>query len=127
MDLYTGLKTLHLSCAALSLGGFVLRGTWMLTDSPWLHRPATRILPHVNDTLLLGAGIGLALLIHQYPLTDAWLSAKLLALLAYIGLGTVALKRGRSKRIRALAFVGALLVFGYLVAVALTHRPWPLS
>lgn len=125
MDPYAGLKTLHVGCAALSLGGFVLRGTWMLRSSPLLHHRLTRILPHLNDSVLLGAGIGLALLIGQYPLTHAWLTAKLLALLAYIVLGSIALKRGRTRRLRGLAFGAALLAFAYMLAVTLTHRPWP--
>jgi uncharacterized membrane protein SirB2 len=79
----------------------------------------------VNDSLLLAAGIGMAVMLRQYPLVDGWLTAKLLALLGYIGLGTIALKRGRTKRIRLLAFGGALLTLAYLVAVALTRSPLP--
>jgi uncharacterized membrane protein SirB2 len=56
----------------------------------------------------------------QYPLAQPWLTAKVGALLLYIVLGSVALKRGRSKGIRAAAFLAALATFAYIVAVALT-------
>ena len=125
MELYPLLKHLHVTCVALTAGGFLLRGGWMLRGSPLLQHPLSRVLPHVNDTLLLGAGIGLTLLLRQYPFVNGWLTAKLLALLAYIVLGTIALKRGRTKGIRIAAFGGALLTLGYLVGVALTRTPWP--
>jgi uncharacterized membrane protein SirB2 len=125
MELYPFLKHLHVTCVVLTAGGFLLRGVWMLRTSPWLHHPLTRVLPHVNDTLLLAAGVGLMLLLHQYPFVDGWLTAKLLALLAYIVLGTFALRRGRTRTIRLAAFAGALLTLGYLVSVALTRSAWP--
>lgn len=125
MELYPLLKHLHVTCVTLTAAGFLLRGAWMLRGSPLLHHPLTRVLPHVNDTLLLGAGIGMMLMLHQYPFVDGWLTAKLLALLAYIVLGTIALKRGRTRAIRLGAFGGALLTLGYLVGVALTRNPWP--
>ena len=50
-------------------------------------------------------------------------AAKVLALLAYIGCGSVALKRGRSKAVRGIFFVMALSCFAYIVSVALTRHP----
>jgi len=44
-------------------------------------------------------------------------------LAAYIVLGTVALKRGRTKGMRTAAFIGALACFAYIVAVAVTRNP----
>ncbi|MEK7304237.1 MAG: SirB2 family protein [Pseudomonadota bacterium] len=117
------LQTVHVGSAMLSITGFVLRGVWMLQDSPLLRARATRILPHVIDTVLLLSAIALALRIAQYPFVHAWLSAKVLALLAYIVLGSVALKYGRSRRVRALSYGMALGVFLYIVAVAITRSP----
>lgn len=122
MDL---LKAVHVGSAILSISGFVLRGIWMLQDSPLLKARATRILPHVVDSVLLVSAIALALRLHQYPLVHAWLSAKVLALLAYIALGSIALKYGRNRRVRALSYGLALAVFLYIVAVALTRSPIP--
>jgi uncharacterized membrane protein SirB2 len=84
-----------------------------------------RVVPHVNDTLLLSSGIALAVLVQQYPLVHVWLTAKFFALIAYILLGTIALKRGKTKAQRVAAWIAALLVFGYMVAVAITHDPFP--
>ena len=122
---YALLKQLHLATIAITLTLFVLRGFWMMMDSPRLKARWVRIVPHLNDTLLLASGIGLAVLLQQYPLVHGWLTAKLFALIAYIVLGTVALKRGKTRSRRIAAWFAALLVFGYMVAVALTHDPLP--
>ena len=122
---YTLLKYLHLACVVLSGGGFVLRGAWMMRGSPMLARRWVRVAPHVVDTALLASAIALAVMIGQYPLVHGWLTAKVLGLLAYIVLGTIALKRGRTRGVRVAAFGGALLVFAYIVAVAITKSVVP--
>lgn len=120
------IKTAHVGCAVLSFGLFFLRGIWMLYTPQRLGQLWVRILPHVIDTVLLASAIALAVLSRQYPGALPWLTAKLVALLVYIGLGTVALKRGRTRGIRMLAWFAALGTFGYIVAVAYTRRAWPL-
>jgi len=122
---YVALKNLHLATIALTLTLFVLRGAWMMADSSRLQVRWVRIVPHVNDTLLLTSGISLAILMQQYPLVHGWLTAKFFALIAYIVLGTLALKRGKTKARRIAAWVAALLVFGYMAAVARAHDPFP--
>ena len=116
-------KSVHELCALASFTLFVLRGAWMLRGSPQLSRRWVRILPHLIDTVLLASAIALALMLQQYPLTHAWLSAKLVALLLYIVLGMVALRYGRTRRVRAAAWIGALAVFLYIVSVAFSHDP----
>lgn len=120
---YLWLKHLHLSSVVLSGTGFLLRGLWMLLDSPMLQRRWVRIAPHLIDTLLLGSAIAMAVLSGQYPFAQSWLTAKVVGLLIYIGCGTVALKRGRTKAQRAAFFVIALLTFAWIVSVALTRNP----
>jgi len=122
---YLALKNLHLATIALTLALFILRGAWMVAESPRLQARWVRIVPHINDTLLLASGIALAVLIQQYPLVHGWLSAKFFALIAYIVLGTIALKRGKTRGKRIAAWIAALLVFGYMVAVAIAHDPLP--
>jgi uncharacterized membrane protein SirB2 len=95
----------------------------MLRDSPQLSRRWVKILPHAIDTLLLASAVALTLVLHQYPLTDAWLSAKVVGLLVYIGLGLAALRYGKTRGVRAAAWIGALAVFLYIVSVALRHDP----
>lgn len=122
---YSLIKNLHLTTIVLTLALFILRGAWMMADSPRLQARWVRIVPHVNDALLLTSGIALAVLIQQYPLVHGWLTAKFFALIAYILLGTIALKRGKTKAQRVTAWIAALLVFGYMVAVAIAHDPFP--
>jgi uncharacterized membrane protein SirB2 len=117
------LKAVHVGSAILSICGFVLRGVWMLQGSPLLKARATRILPHIVDTVLLASALALALRSAQYPFVHAWLTAKVLALLAYIVFGSIALKYGRSRRVRALSYGMALGVFLYIVAVAIARSP----
>jgi len=120
---YLVLKWVHIACAILSISGFMLRGMLMLLDSPLLTMRFARIAPHVVDTVLLASALWLAVLIGQYPFVQGWLTAKVLALIAYIVLGTLALKRARSKTLRAAAFALALGVAAYIVSVALTRDP----
>lgn len=112
-----------MSAAALSVGLFSLRGAWMLLESPLRDARWTRVVPHVIDTVFLATGIWLALRIGQYPFVQPWLTAKVLGLVAYIILGSIALKRGRTRAIRAAAFVAALAVFAYIVGVARARHP----
>lgn len=122
---YLLLKHLHVTCVVLSGLGFCLRGWWMLCDSPRLSQRLARVAPHVIDSLLLGSAIMMAVLSGQYPFVQGWLTAKFLALLAYILLGMMALKRGRTKTIRIRFFILALLSYAYIVSVALTRNALP--
>jgi uncharacterized membrane protein SirB2 len=116
---------LHVGCVVLSIAGFLLRGAWMLIDSPLRRTRPARVLPHVVDSFLLVGALGLAATLGDWPFAQPWLTAKVLALLAYIGLGMVAFRFGRTKRERASAFFAAVAVLAYLVAVALTKDPLP--
>ena len=118
---YVLLKHIHAVAAAIVLILFVLRGIWMVADSPMLQRKWVRVLPHVNDTLLLLAAIGLATFTGLVP----FVIAKIAGLVLYIVLGTIALKRGRTKPIRIVAFVAALAVLAYIFAVAVRKTPLP--
>jgi uncharacterized membrane protein SirB2 len=120
---YAAWKLIHVSCAALSIAGFVLRGILMLRDSPLLQARFARVAPHVVDTLLLASAIALAWMSGQYPFAQGWLTAKVLALVAYILLGAMALKRARSKAARTMAFALALATVLYIVSVAFTRNP----
>ena len=119
---YLALKHIHLTCVALSGAGFLLRAFWMLRESPMLQARWVRVLPHIIDTGLLASAIALAVMSLQYPLAQGWLTAKVIGLLAYIGFGTMALKRGKTKAQRTLFLVLALLTFAYIVGVALTRN-----
>lgn len=119
-------KYLHVSCAAVSYAGFVARGILMMRAAPMLRTPWIRIVPHIVDTGLLASAIALAVMSQRYPFVEPWLTAKVLALLVYIAVGTVALRRGRTRRGRITAWIIAQLVFIYIVAVAFTRSVVPL-
>ena len=61
--------------------------------------------------------------IRQYPFSTGWLTMKVALLVAYIVLGSYAIKRGRTKAMRVAAFAAALLVLAFLVSVARAHDP----
>jgi uncharacterized membrane protein SirB2 len=124
--MYEIVKIIHVGCAMLTLVSFSLRGIWMLHWPGMLKQAAVRIVPHVIDAVLLASAIVLMIQTRQYPLAQTWLTAKIAAVVVYIVLGSVALKRGRTRAIRISASVGALATYGYIVAVALTHDALPL-
>jgi uncharacterized membrane protein SirB2 len=123
---YLTVKSVHVGAVAASYALFVVRGVWMVRDSPLLVRPWVKVVPHAVDTVLLASAIALAVMSRQYPLEAPWLTAKVIALILYIALGTIALKRGRTKRTRVAAWLFAQVVFLYIALVAVTRDPLPL-
>jgi uncharacterized membrane protein SirB2 len=144
--LYMAIKHLHVACVVLSITGFCLRGVLVWKNavsvqanvseanvkqrsggrsqkSALVGRRWLRILPHINDSILLAAALMLTVLIEQYPFVDAWLTAKVLGLIAYILLGVLALRAGCRPRLRVAAGFAAVLVFIWIVSVAITKQP----
>lgn len=117
---YPTVKVFHVSFAVLSLSGFILRGMMMWSGSRWLSHPLVRRLPHVNDSLLFLLGLVL-LWSGPWSLASAgWLQLKLLCLLFYIGLGFIALHRGRfSRGQRTTAWLAAVAVFLLMLWLAI--------
>ena len=120
---YGVVKLIHQAAVTLSFLGFLVRGLGMLADSDWVRDRAVRTLPHIVDTILLLSGVTLAWQLRLSPTAAPWLAAKLVGLVVYIGLGMIALRRGRTKRQRTVAWIAALVTFGYIVSVALTRNP----
>lgn len=121
---YVLLKHFHVTFVVLSVAGFFMRGVLMMRESPLLQRRWIKVVPHVNDTGLLAAALGLVVVTGQYPFVHAWVTAKIFGLIGYIILGSVALKVGRTRTQRIAAWLAALAVFGWVVTVALTKNPW---
>ena len=119
------IKYLHIGFVVFSYSLFFLRGVWMLRASPLLQQRWAKILPHVVDTALLISAIILAIQLSISPFDTPWLMVKIIALLVYIFIGTIAIKRGKTKNIRLIAWLAAQLVFIYIVFVAITHNPLP--
>jgi uncharacterized membrane protein SirB2 len=112
-------KHLHITLVIISVTGFVLRGGLMLLQSNLLNQRWMKRVPHIVDALLLGSGVFLAWYSHQYPFVNSpWLSAKMLALLAYIGFGMLALNYGRNRILRGIAFVVACGCAAFMILAA---------
>ncbi|HEY8025043.1 MAG TPA: SirB2 family protein [Burkholderiaceae bacterium] len=124
MDYYA-IKHFHMACAASSGCLFLMRGYWMICNPILLQRRWVRIVPHLVDTMLLISATVLVILSRQYPFVEPWLTAKVAALVLYVILGTIALKKGRTKTVRVIAFIAAIAAFAYICTVAITKLPLP--
>lgn len=120
---YAALKIIHIISIILSYILFSVRGIWMMQDSPMLKQRWIKILPHVIDTILLASAITLVIMIQQYHGLNPWLSAKIGGLLLYITLGMMALRFGKTRKIKTISWILAQIVFFYIVLVALTKSP----
>jgi uncharacterized membrane protein SirB2 len=127
---YLALKLLHISAVTVSFCGFVARGIGVLRGAAWVRHRATRRVADLVDSVLLLSAIGMLVVIQVWPWELTWLRAKIVGLVVYVALGIVALRPARAGSeprpvgIRFVCWVGAVLVFGYIVSVALTKSPW---
>jgi uncharacterized membrane protein SirB2 len=122
---YTFVLSTHISTVVFTSFFFLVRWFWALFSPKLLQQRWVRILPHVNDSVLLFSGLYMAYRLQQYPFVSSWLTAKFFALLLYIVLGGIALKRGRNRRQKFIAGIAALSALTYLISVALTRNPTP--
>ena len=126
MATYFALKHVHILTAFLSVSLFILSYWWQYRGSAMSTKRWVRIVPHVNDTLLLGTGVALVLITHFYPFTPqgAWLTEKLFGVIIYIVLGFIALgRRPRSQQVRWIAFLLGLVVIYIVIKLATTKIP----
>ncbi len=121
------LKHLHMTMAVLSILGFLLRGYWAWASPALLARKPVKIVPHIVDTLLLAAAIGLLIAYGWNPFAFGWLTAKIVLLVVYIVLGTIALKGRVTGAPRAVAFFAAVAVFAWILEIAFTKTVMPFA
>ncbi len=121
--MYLAVKYVHVISVVLSLTGFFLRGILMMRNSPLLAARWVRVLPHINDTVLLIAALTLAAMSGQYPFVVDWVTAKVFGIIAYIILGTLALREASTRSMRIACWLASMGVFGWIVSVALTRQP----
>lgn len=120
---YTLLVNLHVATAMISLLLFIWRGIWIMQHANQTRPRWMKWLPHINDSILFILGIILMLLIQQYPIINSWLTVKLGALVIYILLGMVVMKWASQRHWQLTAWLAALLVYGYMLSVAVTKKP----
>ena len=123
LEFYPQIKFVHVACVVLSGSLFAVRGVLSLANSAWVDHALLRFASYAIDTTLLTAALMLITLLHQYPFAQAWLTVKVLLLVAYIVLGTFALRRARTRRTRAVCLLAALAIFLFIASVAYTHHP----
>lgn len=121
-SVYPQIKAVHVALVAASGTLFAARGVSVLAGLGWPMRAAVRRASVVVDTLLLAAGATLWHVLRLNPLRDGWLGSKLALLVAYVVLGSFALRRAPTPRSRALFFVLSLAAFAAMVLTALTKR-----
>jgi uncharacterized membrane protein SirB2 len=123
---YPSLKLVHQTTVVVSVCGFILRGAGSLCSAAWARGRAAKTLPHIIDTVLLLSAVALAWSLRLNPFVTPWLLAKIVGLVVYIGLGTIALRPGRPLWLRSAAWLLALATVGYIASVAITKSPWGL-
>jgi uncharacterized membrane protein SirB2 len=125
--LYHAIKFAHVTFATLSLLGFLVRSRMTLVDSPYMRKRNLqvwiRVVPHLNDTLLLVFAVVLCVMSGQYPFVDSWVTAKVVALIGYIGMGMLALRPRGSRIARAACSLAAVAIFADIVVIAATKNP----
>lgn len=126
IEFYLQIKWTHIAAVAASGGLFFLRGAAVQLGGQWARwamMAPLRYLSYAIDTVLLTAALMLATVLRQYPFVHGWLTVKVLVLVVYVILGSLALKRGRTRSVRSAAWIAALLAYGFIISVARSHQP----
>ncbi len=123
IEFYPQIKHAHIGLALLSGGLFALRGALLLAGLHWPNAATVRYLSYTIDTALLTAAMMLLTILPGALYANGWLAVKIVLLVTYVVLGVFALRRGRTRRTRAICFVAALVVFAQVYFIARTHHP----
>lgn len=123
IEFYPQIKLVHIVCVLLSGALFLVRGGGVLAGGRWPMALAMRLLSYAIDTTLLTAALMLFQLLPGGMFANGWLTAKLCLLVAYIVLGSFALKRGRTRGVRAGCYVVAIAVYLSMLSIARLHHP----
>ena len=123
IEFYPQIKLLHVGAVFASGSLFLLRGLAVQAGVSLGMAAPARYLSYGIDTVLLTAALMLLTLLPAAVFANGWLWVKIGLLVVYVGLGTFALKRGRTARVRLASYVAALAVFACMYLVARTHDP----
>ena len=121
---YLEIRHVHIATVALSGGLFVVRAiAGNLFGATWTMAALVRYLSYTVDSILLTTALMLMTIVQQFPFVHVWLTVKVLLLVAYIVLGSFALKRAKTRRGRIIFSAAAIAVFAFILGVARTHNP----
>ncbi|KXI30755.1 SirB2 family protein [Paraglaciecola hydrolytica] len=121
--MYEAVKHIHMNAMLLSVIFFILRFVLTLKTSPLLQKKWLKVAPHIIDTLWLLSALGLCVILQRYPFVDAWVSEKLLALLMYMLMVTIALKLAKTHLMRFIGLIGAFSWLAYAMMLVITKQP----
>ena len=122
---YPQIKWAHIAAISASGALFACRGALVQVGrSRWAMAAPVRYLSYTIDTALLTAALMLLTILPAAMFANGWLATKLVLVLAYVVLGTFALRRGRTQRTRTTCYVAALLVFVLIIGIAIAHHPF---
>ena len=122
-ELYPLARTAHISLVIISGALFAVRGVAVLLGARWAMVPPLRRLSYTIDTGLLSAALLLLVILNLNPFAVPWLATKIALLLTYIVLGSLALKRARTPRLRLVSLAAAFVCYGMMLSIALAHHP----
>jgi uncharacterized membrane protein SirB2 len=123
IEFYAQIKWVHVAAVLSSGTLFALRGLALQFGARWAMAAPLRHLSYAIDSVLLTAALMLATLLHQYPFLHGWLTAKVLLLVCYVVLGSVALKRGSTAAVRRWCWLLALCIYAFIISIARAHHP----
>lgn len=121
MSGYVIIKQIHVLTVIVSFIGFFMRGMVVMSRSSQVNARWFRVVPHINDTILIVTAVVLTIYIGQYPFADAWLTAKLVALVFHVVVGAYAIKHAKTFTAQLLSWLFSIVVFVYIVGVAYTR------
>ena len=116
---YLLIRQLHILTATLSVTLFTSRFLLLIRSLAWQPKRWLKVVPHVNDTLLLIFAILLCIIIQQAPLITPWLTEKVAAVILYILAGMFALKWSKTRLGKIIWFMIALFMFAYAANIAI--------
>jgi uncharacterized membrane protein SirB2 len=123
IEFYPQIKLVHIARVLASGALFARRGAGALAGQGWPRAAVVRWTSYTIDTTLLTAAMLLLTILPWAMFGNGWLAAKLMLLVAYVAVGTFALKRGRTRRVRAGCYVAALMVYAAMFGIARAHHP----
>ncbi len=125
MAFYPQIKWVHVASVLASGSLFLLRGLLVQSGRERVAMMAPlRLLSYGIDTVLLSAALMLLTILPHGMFSNGWLATKLVLLAAYVVLGSFALKRGRTPRVRMACYLAALVVYVAIIGIARAHHPW---
>lgn len=117
---YTALKHSHLLFVVITILLFNVRFFWKQWAPQNSPHKIFRIIPHINDTLLLITGAMMAYTVKFIPFVNAnWLGIKLILLMGYIAFGILAIKAPARSSKAITNYILSMLTIGLMMYLAI--------